>query len=195
MTDLYTVHFHGPRRNNTSPEMKSEQRSIWAPTKVQFLYKHLNERYYVRTYAGGKEKWTYLKTILLSVAGNRMREHLDAADSPGQAHPDRPGGERWSRRRGRGRTQRRRRASFHAAGNDEAVDVIKNRTLHGGTQRLGNSVTIQPAKDAESNGWTTPGSEGGVAQAYAPFLPCRVLRRGSGTCCAWAGLRRKRETF
>jgi len=78
--DVYTVHFYGLRRNNPSPEMKSEQQSVWAPTKVQFLYKHLNGRYYVRTYAGGKEKWTGLKTNLLSVAKNRMREHLDAAD-------------------------------------------------------------------------------------------------------------------
>jgi integrase len=78
--DFSTVRFYGWGRNNPSPEMKSEQRSVWAPTKVQFLYKHLNGRYYVRTYAGGKEKWTGLKTTLLSVAKNRMREHLDAAE-------------------------------------------------------------------------------------------------------------------
>ena len=52
----------------------------WTPTKVQFLYRHQNQRYYVRTFAGGKEKWTSLKTTLLSVAKNRMREHLDAAE-------------------------------------------------------------------------------------------------------------------
>lgn len=58
----------------------TESSSVWTPTKVQFLYKHLNGRYYVRTYAGGKEKWTSLRTPLLSVAKNRMREHLEAAE-------------------------------------------------------------------------------------------------------------------
>jgi integrase len=60
--------------------MNPEQRSVWSPTKVQFLYRHANGRYYVRTYAGGNEKWASLKTTLLSVAKNRMREHLDAAE-------------------------------------------------------------------------------------------------------------------
>ena len=62
----------------------------WTPTKVQFLYRHLNDRYYVRTFAGGKEKWTSLKTTLLSVAKNRMKEHLDAAEhqkSAGESAP------------------------------------------------------------------------------------------------------------
>jgi hypothetical protein len=35
------------------------------PTNVQFLYRHRNVRYYVRTFASGKEKWTSLKTNLL----------------------------------------------------------------------------------------------------------------------------------
>lgn len=42
----------------------TEPGSVWIPTKVQFFYKHLNGRYYVRTYAGGKEKWASLKTTL-----------------------------------------------------------------------------------------------------------------------------------
>ncbi len=54
--------------------------AVWTPTKVQFLYRHLNGRYYVRTFAGGKEKWASLKTTLLTVAKNRMREHIDAAE-------------------------------------------------------------------------------------------------------------------
>ena len=39
-----------------------------------------NGRYYVRTFAGGKEKWTSLKTKLLTVARNRMKDHVDAAE-------------------------------------------------------------------------------------------------------------------
>ena len=57
-----------------------EKQAAWSPTQVQFLYKHRNGRYYVRTFAGGKEKWTGLKTKLLSVAKNRMKEHVDASE-------------------------------------------------------------------------------------------------------------------
>jgi integrase len=55
-------------------------KTTWHPTQVQFLYRHKNGRYYVRTYARGKENWTSLKTKLLSVAKNRMKEHVDAAE-------------------------------------------------------------------------------------------------------------------
>ena len=68
----------------------TDKPAAWTPTKIQFLYRHLNSRYYVRTFAGGKEKWTNLKTTLLSVAKNRMNEHLDAAErqkSSGEAVP------------------------------------------------------------------------------------------------------------
>jgi hypothetical protein len=34
----------------------------------------------VRTFAGGKEKWTSLKTKLLTVARNRMKDHVDPAE-------------------------------------------------------------------------------------------------------------------
>lgn len=57
-----------------------EKETAWSPTQVQFLYRHKNGRYYVRTYAGGKGNWTSLKTTLLSVAKNRMKEHVDAAE-------------------------------------------------------------------------------------------------------------------
>jgi len=57
-----------------------EKQTAWSPTSVQFLYRHQNGRYYVRTYAGGKEKWTSLRTNLQSVAKNRMKEHVDAAE-------------------------------------------------------------------------------------------------------------------
>jgi integrase len=56
------------------------QQPVWSPTSVQFLYKHRNGRYYVRTYAKGKENWTSLKTKILSVARNRMKEHVGAAE-------------------------------------------------------------------------------------------------------------------
>jgi integrase len=56
-----------------------EKQTAWSPTQVQFLYRHQNGRYYVRTYSGGKGNWTSLKTKLLSVAKNRMKEHVDAA--------------------------------------------------------------------------------------------------------------------
>lgn len=57
-----------------------EKASVWTPTNVQFLYRHRNGRYYVRTFAGGKEKWASMKTTLLSVAKNRMKEHVDASE-------------------------------------------------------------------------------------------------------------------
>lgn len=57
-----------------------KKETVWSPTQVQFLYRHRNGRYYVRTFAGGKEKWTSLRTKLLAVARNRMREHVDAAE-------------------------------------------------------------------------------------------------------------------
>ena len=57
-----------------------EKETAWSPTQIQFLYRHKNGRYYVRTYAGGKGNWTSLKTKLLSVAKNRMKEHVDAAE-------------------------------------------------------------------------------------------------------------------
>lgn len=34
----------------------------------------------MRTFAGGKEKWTSLKTELLSVARIHMKEHVEAAE-------------------------------------------------------------------------------------------------------------------
>ncbi len=53
----------------------------WTPTKVQFLYKRLNNPYYVRTFAGGKEKWTSLKTSLLSVA-KKLDDGSEAVAGP-----------------------------------------------------------------------------------------------------------------
>jgi hypothetical protein len=35
---------------------------------------------YIRTFAGGKEKWTGFKTTLLSVAKNWTKERVDAAE-------------------------------------------------------------------------------------------------------------------
>jgi integrase len=61
-------------------EISGEKQTVWSPTQVQFLYKHKNGRYYVRVFACGKEKWTSLKTKLLSVAKNRMKEHVEAAE-------------------------------------------------------------------------------------------------------------------
>jgi len=54
------------------------KKPVWTPTKVQSLYRHQNGRYYARTFAGGKEKWTSLRTTVLSVAKNLIQEHLDA---------------------------------------------------------------------------------------------------------------------
>ncbi len=79
--DSYTVIFHGltvPKR--VAPERSPKQEKIWKPTQVRFLYRHKNGRYYVRTFASGKEKWTSLSTTIVSIAKNRMREHLDAAE-------------------------------------------------------------------------------------------------------------------
>lgn len=61
--------------------MSTEKKSSpWKSTSLSQVYRHRNGRYYVRTYAGGKEKWASLKTTLLSVAKHRVKEHLDAAD-------------------------------------------------------------------------------------------------------------------
>lgn len=59
---------------------QADSEPIMKATNVQFLYRHRNSRYYVRTFAGGKEKWASLGTPLLSVAKNRMKEHIDAAE-------------------------------------------------------------------------------------------------------------------
>ena len=67
-----------PKR--VSPKKSPKKETVWKPTQVQFLYRHKNGRYYVRTFASGKEKWTSLRTTILSIARNRMREHLDAAE-------------------------------------------------------------------------------------------------------------------
>ncbi len=67
-----------PKR--ATPKISPKQEKIWNPTQVQFLYRHKDGRYYVRTFASGKEKWTSLRTTILSIARNRMREHLDAAE-------------------------------------------------------------------------------------------------------------------
>jgi integrase len=64
----------------TSKEVTGQKQTVWSPTQVQFLYRHKNGRYYVRVFACGNEKWTSLKTKLLSVAKNRMKEHVDAAE-------------------------------------------------------------------------------------------------------------------
>jgi integrase len=53
---------------------------VWQPTSLDQVYRHRNGRYYVRTYARGKEKWASLKTTLLSVAKHRAKPHLAAAD-------------------------------------------------------------------------------------------------------------------
>jgi integrase len=66
--------------SDVPPPKNQQKKAFWKQTKVQHLYRHSNGRYYVRTFAGGKEKWTGLKTTLLSVAKNRMKEHLEAAD-------------------------------------------------------------------------------------------------------------------
>ena len=71
-----TCNFYGLVANKTMKKPADKQ-GVWTPTKVQILYKHRNGRYYVRTYAGGKEKWTSLRTTPLFVAKNRMRESLD----------------------------------------------------------------------------------------------------------------------
>ena len=63
---------------NAMQTKTAENETVWSPTQVQFLYRHKNGRYYVRTYAGGKGNWTSLRTKLLSVAKNRMKEHVEA---------------------------------------------------------------------------------------------------------------------
>ncbi len=64
-------------RKNPKPGVPKDP--DWTPTQVQFLYRHKNGRYYVRTFARGKEKWTSLRTTLMSVARNRMKPHVEAA--------------------------------------------------------------------------------------------------------------------
>jgi len=42
-----------------------QKETFWKATKIQHLYHHKDGRYYVRTYAAGKEKWKSLRTTLL----------------------------------------------------------------------------------------------------------------------------------
>lgn len=58
----------------------AEKISVWQNTKMDHVYRHRNGRYYVRTYACGKEKWTSLRTTLASVAKHRARPYLEAAE-------------------------------------------------------------------------------------------------------------------
>ena len=44
------------------PELAPSESPVWTPTSVQFLYRHRNGKYYVLTFAHGKEKWASLKT-------------------------------------------------------------------------------------------------------------------------------------
>jgi integrase len=79
--DCTTVMYHGlAMQTQNSAEETSEKKPKWKPTSVQFVYRHRNGFYYVRTYSGGKEKWSSLNTTVLSVAKNRMREHVEAAE-------------------------------------------------------------------------------------------------------------------
>ena len=41
------------------------------------LYLRRNGNYYLRTFSGGKEKWTSLKTDILEVAKSKLRDHMD----------------------------------------------------------------------------------------------------------------------
>src|SRR4029077_9180535 len=66
-----------------------EKETVSSPTQAQFFYRHRNERYYVRTFAGGKEIWTSLKTRLLTVARNRMKITWAQPRASGSASPSR----------------------------------------------------------------------------------------------------------
>jgi len=57
------------------------KKPTWERTKTPHLYRHRNRRYYLRTFFGGKEKWTSLKTTILAVAKQRLKEHEQAADA------------------------------------------------------------------------------------------------------------------
>ena len=59
--DNVTVQCCGLKRNH-SMKTPTAPSGVRSPTKVQFLYKHMNGSYYVRIYAGGKEKWISLKS-------------------------------------------------------------------------------------------------------------------------------------
>ncbi len=52
------------------PTQSPEKEKVWKPAKVQFLYRHQNGSYYVRTFASGKEKWTSLRTKMIRMPGN-----------------------------------------------------------------------------------------------------------------------------
>ena len=58
----------------------ADKPTAWTPIKIQLLCRHLNQRYYVRTFAGGKKKWDSLQITWLSVPKNRVKEPLDAAE-------------------------------------------------------------------------------------------------------------------
>lgn len=53
--------FYG-QRVFTAMKTRPVEGAIWTLTPVQFLYKHRNDGYHVRTCAVGKEKWKSLRT-------------------------------------------------------------------------------------------------------------------------------------
>src|SRR5689334_5561272 len=57
----------------------------WAKTSVQNLVRHKSGRYYARTFSGGNEKWTSLRTDILEVAKAKLREHVGEADKVASA--------------------------------------------------------------------------------------------------------------
>ena len=57
-----TVPFYSIRENRTLMDSGPPKQAGGTPTIVQFLYKHRNGRYYVRTYSGSKPNWISLRT-------------------------------------------------------------------------------------------------------------------------------------
>ncbi len=68
-----TVQHHAWREKRTVMEPSAPKQLVWISTEVQFLCRHKTGRYYVRTCAGGKQKWTSLKTTLLAVLKSGFR--------------------------------------------------------------------------------------------------------------------------
>jgi hypothetical protein len=57
-----------------------QKQTVWSPTQVQFLYRHRNGRYYVRTFARGKEKCDQPKNETPHGCEEPVKEHVEAAE-------------------------------------------------------------------------------------------------------------------
>ncbi|MDB6136116.1 MAG: hypothetical protein JWM59_4359 [Verrucomicrobiales bacterium] len=75
---IFILRHHALQEKNRPKWNQTCRSNSFGIPKDQFPRRHKTGRYYVRTCAGSKQKWTSLKTTLLRVAKNRIPGHLEA---------------------------------------------------------------------------------------------------------------------